>query len=133
MVAIRILLGKLAGQGIHLRTGLRDADPGSEPGYNTVQGPEVVAKLLWRKRNRSPNVDPFWELEAPRHDSNDRIALAVQIQALPDQFRISGESPLPQSTADHYDVISAWGFFLGQEAPPEFRLDAQDLEEARGY
>ncbi len=73
------------------------------------------------------------EVEALRHDPDDRVGLAVQVHRLPEDLRVAGIAPLPEAVAQH-DLVFPAGFLLfRQEDAPVERPDSQHREDVRRH
>src|SRR6185295_6150605 len=95
---------------IHLRIELRDRRAGREPADHVVRFPAtlVVAALLVGKRERRPQIGlAVREEEALRHDADDAVVDAVQMQVAADDAGVAGELVLPHAVTEHRDVVVA--------------------------
>src|SRR4029077_12755008 len=96
----RILLLKASSDCIHFRLGLLQSDSKFEASNNFEEMITALRRFFCWKCNRHPElivpVLKTRQLHERRHDSNDRIALAVQSECAADDARVGAESSLPQ-------------------------------------
>ena len=72
--------------------------------------------FIGREGNRNPKlVCAARKLETFRHDSDYRETLAIQIDWLTDDRRITSKPSLPQTVAQNDDVICAGSIFIRQK------------------
>ncbi len=131
---------------VELRLDLLDGRAGPQPAdvKEAVARPRGVRFLLWRKRQRNPELNALHpigmtavflieETELARHHADNRVQTAIPREAKrpPDDVRVAAENALPKRVAqDDLLIVSGLAFGVG-ERPPEQRRYLQDAEERR--
>src|SRR3954465_14824589 len=79
---------------------------------------------------RHPHVDyRKGKLEISRHNANDEVRRAGQDNRASKDPRVAAETTLPEARADQRSARSFGFVFLGEEAAPQKRIDAQNVQE----
>src|SRR6185369_7957232 len=111
--------------------------------FQSCDCPEESAALIcaWSNRHRqhSPQLrGPAgaralfdMKLKIRRHHADDCKLLIIESDRIANQIRLSAESTLPQSIAQHCDGRLAAFVIFRQERAPEKRIDAEYFEELR--
>jgi len=93
----------------------------------------AAACLLQRlvDTGRDPHIGIGYERrsEARRHDANDFIAEAVELDGAPEHVRIGAQRRAPQTVAHQDDEGSVGPVFFGGEGPPEGGIDPKHVGE----
>src|ERR1041384_2611365 len=78
--------------------------------------------LRYLERERRPYFSAATrEVDVGRHHSDQRVGLAVELYALPDDLLIRAEATLPQSIADQRNLLFARRILFGGEHSAELR------------
>ena len=72
------------------------------------------------------------DVEARRHDADDRHEAAVDADGLPDDRGVRSEAPPPEGVGQHHGPVAGRAFVRGQQGAPELRRHAEDRQEVRG-
>src|SRR4029079_19268555 len=109
----------------------RNARPQAPQREQELARSRVVAVLLWLEDGRRPDLDaPVEErVEPPGHDADHLERLAAEDDLLADDVPVRSEAPLPETVAEHDDVLETLATVAGQERAAKHRGDAEDLEE----
>src|SRR6185369_5459210 len=102
--------------------GLIECDTGFEPSeYRQIAIGAISAPgFLYRiECEWNPQLFRSRKLESGRHDANDCITLAVELNRLIDQRWIAAKLALPQTVAQQYDMIGPGHFVFRKKAPPQ--------------
>ena len=75
-----------------------------------------------RERERRPDLRAHGKVETRRRDADDLVLAAVDVDRLPDDRRVGGESALPQAVAEHDAPMPSDGLFFGQKRAAGGRL-----------
>ena len=109
-----------------------------------VARPRGVGFLLWRERQRNPELNALHpigmpavplieESELARHHADDRVQATIprEAQRPPHDVRVAAEQALPQGVAqDDLLIVSGIAFRVGERPPEQWRY-LQDAEERR--
>ena len=88
-----------------------------------------------RGGERRPEIGARGELEAGRHDADDRIRDTVELKRdlLADRIRVAAELPPPHTVADDDDGRGTYQIVGRPQCPAECGHHAEDVEVIPGY
>ncbi len=129
---VRILLGDARGDGFHVALRPLEGDPGRDTGdrLEELSVPRSLPGLVVEGR---PQLASAGEIEARRHDADDRVRLLVEHQRRAEHRGAGAEAALPETVTEDGETRSADAVFVGREQPSSDRLDAERGEGARGH
>ena len=130
LVAFRIGLGDVGGDGVHVGLRLLDGDAGFEAG-DGEEPVEVVVDLLGFEDERHGELGLGSIVEARGEDAYHGVGLAVDAHGLADDFAIAAEV-CPEFVGEDDDVIAALDAFFGQEVAAHKERTAKHFVEAGG-
>src|ERR1700732_3297145 len=82
-------------------------------------------------------VEAEWKPQVPfasqrkifAKDSDDGVGLAVELNSLAQNLRLTAKLALPQRETEKRLVIASRGILIGRESPAESRLNTEEREE----
>src|SRR5262245_36596479 len=83
--------------------------------------------------DRKPDLVGIEEVEAPRHDPDDRVRLIVEQDALAKDTLTAAKGAPPECLADDGDTHASRAAVARSEVAPETRLDAEHGEETERH
>src|SRR5688572_12530514 len=75
-------------------------------------------------RHPQPHV-AFHKLKTRRHDANDGVLLAVELNVAIDDLWIAAVTRLPESVTQYYDFMRSGTVVLGNKCAPKSRRDTK--------
>lgn len=128
---VRIGLFEASGDAVHF--GLQQLDRGARPQPADRIEPESRAGVPQplSDRQRHPQLRFQRHRHPRRHDPDNGMGHASQIQGLAQSVGGSAKAPLPESVAQNHDIILALHLVLGTEPLSHLGLQAQNREKVR--
>ncbi len=117
----------------HLRLRILERAALRQPADHRQVAHAAVCRGVRVEGQRRPELRAEWKVEALRSDTDDFVLRPVDLHRAAHQRRIPAESALPQSVAENHPAVSADGFFLRSEVPPDDRLNPDGRQEIRGH
>src|SRR3954467_12637229 len=78
---------------------------------------------------RRPELGPRWHVGGGRHDANDAIASAIEVNPRLECRRRPAEGARPEAVADDPRATGAYVLLLGEERSPERWLETENAKE----
>src|SRR5262249_54932619 len=102
--------------------------------HQELVGPGVVAVLFRLENGRRPDFDaPIEErVERAWHHSDHLERLAAEEDLPADDAAVRSEAPLPETVAEHHDLLVTRAVFAGKKRTAQDRWNTEDLEEVGG-
>ena len=127
MLRIRVSPGQETAERIDFRRRLQSSDTWFQPADDR-QAPVVVSAVVG---NRSEDLSTIREVGAWRRDADDFVPVAIELDRLAHQGRISAKRAAPEAVAQH-DVKPALEVGLTRPRGSGHRRSAEHVEQIRG-
>src|SRR5260370_1151150 len=125
-----VLLPQILRQHPQFRVSLCDAPSRLQCRDDRKEMCAAIGELLRRKSRWYPKVRVLVRKGKPRrHNTNDRIFLAIEKDSLPDHIPVSPESAQPEPVAEQHDMFRTCGILFGLKNTPYKRLDPQNRKQ----
>ena len=109
------------GNGPHLLARLFKRDAGFQPRH--CMHPVIIPRhVLGLEGKRSPQILPSSIKGPGRHDSNDGVGLAIQLDAMANNGGVRSPTVLPDSVAQNHFVLLARLVLIGREGAAQLGL-----------
>jgi len=129
----RMRVGDATGDGVQLALRLGPGHAGSET-TDHLQRVTVAGEHGGVQDTRDPDLGRRqWKHEFRRHDADDRVRPAVDLEGAAENVPVASKPCLPEPMAEHHDVALSGSVLAGPEASAQHGLDAEQREDVRRY